>query len=121
GRAAQSELQSPRREPAPFRPRAVNLDREAEPRGPLTFNRVLLEAAAAARSRALEDGEGRGPSDGRSANRARASSRPRETAPAPDVEALVAEAYDRGLREGAAAARDEDAEAQERQQASQME
>lgn len=121
GRAAQSDLHSQRREPAPFRPRAVSMDQEAEPRGPLTFNRVLLEAAAAARSRALEEGERRGASDGRSANRARAPSRPRETAPAPDVEALVAEAYDRGLREGAAATRAEDAEAQESEQASRME
>ncbi|MGD1017502.1 MAG: hypothetical protein ABR863_13870 [Roseiarcus sp.] len=118
GRVAQGDRQTPRREISPFRPRAVGAVPDSEPHGQLAFSRVLREAAIAARSRALEDGQDRSGADGRIWSRDGAPSRSRETAPGPDVEARVAEAYDRGLREGAAAARAEDAESQAREQAS---
>jgi len=121
GRVAQADGQSPRRETSPFRPRAVGAAQDPEPRGQLAFSRVLREAAIAARLRTLEEGHERAASDRRSSSREGALSRSRETPPAPDVEARIAEAYDRGLREGAAAAHAEDAEAQAREQASRME
>ncbi len=111
GRVAQADSQTPRRDVSPFRPRPVRMVSDPEPLGPFTFNRVLREAAAAARSRSLGPGqEGADPD-------ARPSSRepPPPPPPDPEVEARVAEAYDRGLREGAAAARAEEAEALARQ------
>jgi hypothetical protein len=118
GRVAQGDRQTPRREISPFRPRAVGAVQDPEPHGQLAFSRVLREAAIAARSRTLEEGQDRSGADRRIWSRDGAPSRSRETPPAPDVEARIAEAYDRGLREGAAAARAEDAESQAREQAS---
>ncbi len=121
GRVAQADSQSSRREASPFKPRAVRMVEDPEPRGPLAFNRVLREAATAARARALEDGRERADPDGRWSSRDAASSPSLETPSAPDVEARIAEAYDRGLREGLAAARAEDAEALAQEQTSQQE
>ncbi len=64
GRAAQADPQSPRRETSPFKPRAVRMVQDPEPRVPLAFSRALREAATAARERALEDGQERDASDG---------------------------------------------------------
>ncbi len=117
GRVAQAEPQSPRREASPFKPRAIRVVQDPEPRSPPAFSRVLREAATAAHSRTLEEGQERADPDGRSSSREGAPWRPRQTPPAPDVEARIAEAHDRGLREGLAAARAEDAETQAREQA----
>jgi hypothetical protein len=116
GRVAQGDPQSPRRETSPFKPRAVRMVQDPEPPVSLAFNRVLREAATAARERALEDGQDRDASDRRSSSREAAPSPLREAPPDPDIEARIAEAFDRGFRDGLAAARAEDAEtlAQER-------
>lgn len=121
GRVAQGEPQSPRRETSPFRPRAVRMVQDPEPPVSLAFNRVLRDAATAARERALDDGQDRQASDRRSSGREAAPSPLRESPPAPDVEARIAEAFDRGFREGLAAARAEDAEAMAQEQARRQE
>jgi flagellar biosynthesis/type III secretory pathway protein FliH len=121
GRVAQADLPSSRRETSPFTPRAVRVVQNPELRSPLAFSRVLLEAAIAARSRTPGEEQERAASEGRSSSRETGPSRSRETPPAPDIEARVAEAYDRGLREGLATARAENAETLAREQASQQE
>jgi hypothetical protein len=124
GRAAQAESQTPRRDPVVFPTRLARGLADPEPNGPVPFSRVLLDAAIAARSRAAEArpqdasrGERAGP---RGLPRALAP-RPRETAatPAVDLDAAVAEAFERGLREGEAAARVEAAETRAQEQAEQ--
>ncbi|MGD1035658.1 MAG: hypothetical protein ABR878_00345 [Roseiarcus sp.] len=121
GRVAQADAQSPRRDASPFRLRAVRVVPDPEPHSALAFSWALREAAMAARSRTLEAGRERAASNGRSSSREAAPSRSRETPPVPDVEARIAEAYDRGLHDGSAAARAEDAESWAREQASQQE
>ncbi|MGO4870878.1 MAG: hypothetical protein ACLPGW_09750 [Roseiarcus sp.] len=121
GRAAQTDPQSPRREFAPFKPRAVRMVQDPEPRGALVFNRALRDAATAAHTRAFGDEHERADPDWRSSSRAAAPSQPCETAPDPEIEARIAEAYERGLREGAAAARADEAETQARLLARQQE
>jgi len=121
GRVGQAEPQLTRGEASPFKPRAIRVVQDPEPRNPLAFGRVLREAATVARSRALAEGQERADRDGRSSSREAAPSLPRRAPPAPDIEARVAEAYDRGRREGSAAARAEDAETQAREQASRQE
>lgn len=121
GRVAQADPQSQRREASPFKPRAIRMADDSEPRGPLAFNRVLREAATAARSRAFEEGQEPAVSEERSPSREATPLRSRETPPALDVEARIAEAFDRGLREGLAAARAEDAETLEQERARQHE
>ncbi len=114
GRVAQADPQSPRRETPPFKPRAIRMVQGAEPRVPFAFSRAVRE-------RALDDGQERDASDERSSSREAARSPLRETPPDPDIEARIAEAFDRGLREGSAAARAEDAEALARERARQQE
>jgi hypothetical protein len=116
---AQAESQPPRRETAAFSPRVSRALPDPEPSGPVPFSRVLLEAALAARSRAAGERPREPSRDERGSSRALPRAlppRPRETPPAPDLDALVAEAFERGLREGEAAALAEAAEARAQEQ-----
>src|SRR5271154_6535909 len=117
GRAAQAEPQAPRRDAAIFKPRAVRVVHDPEPRGAPVFNRVIREAANAPRPRALEPRKERADGDGGWLGREAAPA----PEPAPDPEARIAEAYERGLRDGAAAARAEDAETVAREEARRQE
>jgi hypothetical protein len=119
GRTAQTDSQAPRRDASPFRPRAVRMvsDQEPEPKGPLTFNRVLREAAAASRARSLGLGLERPEPEARAL---RIEVEPEPPQPDPEVEARVAEAYHRGLHDGATDARAEAAETASRHLASQQ-
>jgi hypothetical protein len=122
GRAAQAESQTPRRDPVVFPTRLARGLPDPEPDGPVPFSRVLLEAAIAARSRAAEERPRDASRDERAGSRGLPRAlppRPRETAAAPaaDLEAAVAEAFERGLREGEAVARAEAAETRAQEQA----
>lgn len=119
GRVAQSDSQ-PQRSSAPvFKPRAVRVVHDQEQRPAPAVNRVLRDAAMASRQPQNRQ-ERAEPASGWLAGDA--SPAPvREAPPAPDIEERLAEAYERGLRDGAAAARAEDAETVLREQASRQE
>ncbi len=119
GRAAQADPQSSRPDPSPFKPRALRALQDPLPRSPLIFSRALRDAATGGRAQMVEGRLERTALDGRSSNREAAPQH--EASPAPDVEARIAEAYERGLRDGSAAARAEDVEALAREQAGQRE
>ncbi len=121
GRVAQSDLQSPRRDAALFKPRVIRVVENSEKRNPFVFSMALRDAATAAREGALEEGRARADPQERSSSDEDAPYGPRKTPPAADVEARIAEAYDRGGREGFAAARAEDADALARERAGQQE
>jgi len=114
---ARADPQSPRRDLFADAPLAARLGADCESRSPLVFNRALLDAAMAARSRSLGERRQAAAADGRSSMRALLPQRLRETPPAPDFEASVAEAYERGWREGMAAARAENAETRTKEEA----
>lgn len=116
GRVAQSDSQPARRDAAPFKPRAIRVVHDPEPRGAASMARVLREAANAARPQQNRE-ERRERPDLETGWLARETAPPREEPPAPDVEERIAEAYERGLREGAEAARAEQAETLAREQA----
>jgi hypothetical protein len=113
GRVAQAEPQAPRRDAPVFKPRAVRVVHDPEPRAAPVFKSVVREAANASRPRPFEARKERPDQDGGWLGR--------EAAPNPepplDLEARIAEAYERGLRDGAAAARAEDAETVAREEA----
>ncbi len=121
GRVAQADAQSPRRDAAPFRPRAIRVVESPETRapGPLAFSQALRDAASAARAR--EEGGQSAEADERAASGEGAFSGSRKAPSAADVEMLVAEAYGRGVTEGLAIARAEDGEALARERARLME
>ena len=117
GRAARSELPEPRREAPVFKPRVFRAVQDcAAPRaghgarGARGGDRRTARPSRVRNAASAPILKTHGP-------RLRASSRTRPEPPAVDVEKLVAEAYERGLREGAATARAEDAEILAREQA----
>ncbi|HEY1943937.1 MAG TPA: hypothetical protein VGH40_17640 [Roseiarcus sp.] len=113
GRAARSE--SP--EPPVFKPRVIRAVQDA-PRPAPAMARVLREAATGGRSaQPREERRERSNLEDAWAPPPESVVPPRPEPPAVDVEKLVAEAYERGLREGAATARAEDAETLAREQA----
>ena len=118
GRVAQPESSAPRRETTVFKPRAIRVVHDPEPRPTPVMARVLRDAANAA-SRSPQPREERpARMDLEDAWATPNESVPlREEPPAVDIEERLAEAYERGLREGAAAARAEDAESLAREQA----
>jgi hypothetical protein len=112
GRVAQSDSSPSRREGPVFKPRTIRVVHDPEPRPTPVMARVLREAANNARPRHSSSREDqRERPDLESAWAARESAPAPEPAPAVNVEELLAAAYERGQREGAAAARAEDAEA----------
>lgn len=116
GRAAQSDA-SPRRDAPVFKPRTIRVVHDPEQRPAAAMARVLREAANVARSPQPAEARRERP-DLETAWAPRESVLPREEPPAEiDIEARLAEAYERGLAEGAAAARAEDAEQTAREQA----
>lgn len=116
GRAAQSGA-SPRRDAAVFKPRTIRVVHDPEERPAPAMARVLRDAANATRTPQPAP-ERRERPDLETAWAPRESVLPREDPPVEiDIEARLAEAYERGLAEGAAAARAEDAEANAREQA----
>jgi flagellar biosynthesis/type III secretory pathway protein FliH len=115
GRVAQADSQPSRRETPAFKPRAIRVVHDPEARAAPAMSRVLREAANAARAPQTRE-ERRERADLETGWLARESVSPREEPPAPDVEERIAEAYERGLREGAEAARAEDAESLAREE-----
>jgi hypothetical protein len=117
GRVAQAEPQAPRRETPVFKPRAVRVVHDPEPRAAPVFSRLAREASNTPRQRPFEPRKERADQDGGWLGREAAPA----PEPAPDLEARIAEAYERGLRDGAAAARAEDAETVAREDARRQE
>ncbi len=109
GRTQRSESLEPRRETPAFKPRMIRPAQEPAPRPAPAMARVVREAASGVRSPQPREERRERPNFER-AWTAQDNPPPREEPPAVDVEKLVAEAYERGLREGAAAARAEDTE-----------
>jgi flagellar biosynthesis/type III secretory pathway protein FliH len=112
GRSAALEWSASRREPSPFKPRiaaGAAAPEEEWAEAPSGFRRSGLIAAVP--SRATEAPE-RSPATRAEAEAARRESpffRARESAPGPDLETRLAEAYHRGVQEGLDTAREEGA------------
>ncbi len=116
GRAARSESPEPRREAPVFKPRVIRAVQDA-PRPAPAMARVVREAATGGRAAQPREERRERPNLENAWAPPESVVPPRPEPPAVDVEKLVAEAYERGLREGAATARAEDAEILAREQA----
>jgi len=114
GRVAQSDSPPARREAAVFKPRAIRVVHDPEPRQTSALARVLRDAATSSRPT-------QSPVERRERTSLEAAWVAPGEAPLVDIEERLAEAYERGLREGAAAARAEDAETAAREQAAAQE
>jgi hypothetical protein len=106
GRAGQAAAQPVAQGPAPtpFKPRALRAVPEAAPHASLSVSLAMREIATP-----------------RDANALAPRPRPRAAPSEAEIEARLTEAYERGRREGAAAARAEEAEAHEREIAGERE
>ena len=106
GRAGQAEARplapAPTRAPSPFKPRALRVVSEDAPRPSIAIARALSQIGGEARATPP-------------------APRPRSAPSEAEIEARIAEAYERGRTDGAAAARIEDAEAFEREIAGERE
>ena len=104
GRVGQAEVQPIAQSPAPFRPRVLRAVPEPAVRAPLPLTRALREIGEAREDSAPPP-----------------RPRPRAAASEAEIGARIAEAFERGRREGAAAARAEEAEILEREIAGERE
>jgi len=110
GRAQRSESPEPRRETPAFKPRMIRPMQDPAPRPAPAMARVVREAAGGVRTPQPREERRERPAFERAWTAQDNPPPPRAEPPAVDIEKLVAEAYERGLREGAATARAEDVE-----------